>query len=377
MSSVMTQLNQREPICLFLCGDVMTGRGIDQVLPHPVDPVLYEPYVLDAREYVELAESAHGPIPRPVHFGYIWGDALQELERAGTDARIINLETSITSAVEAWPKGINYRMNPANIGCLTAARIDCCCLANNHILDWGYPGLEETIVTLEEAHIRHIGAGRTAKEAAAPVVVDLDMRGRLLACAVGSPTSGIPVDWAASANGPGLNLIEILSEETAHRVAGEIQKNKQPGDIALVSIHWGGNWGYEVPEVETEFAHRLIRNGVDVVHGHSSHHPKAIEVYKDRLILYGCGDFLTDYEGIIGHEEFRGDLSVMYLAKLEPLSGRLLELKMIALQSNRFRLKRASTSDVSWLKHLLNNISAAFGTRVELEQDESLKLHWH
>jgi poly-gamma-glutamate synthesis protein (capsule biosynthesis protein) len=171
-------------------------------------------------------------------------------------------------------------------------------------------------------------------------------------------------------------LIEILSEETAHRVAGEIQKNKQPGDIALVSIHWGGNWGYEVPEAETEFAHRLIRDGVDVVHGHSSHHPKAIEVYKDRLILYGCGDFLTDYEGITGYEEFRGDLSVMYLAKLEPLSGRLLELKMIALQSNRFRLKRASTSDVSWLKHLLNNISAAFGTRVESEQDESLKLHW-
>jgi poly-gamma-glutamate capsule biosynthesis protein CapA/YwtB (metallophosphatase superfamily) len=376
MSSAMKQLNQTESICLFLCGDVMTGRGIDQVFPHPVDPVLYEPYVRDAREYVELAETAHGPIPRPVNFDYIWGDALQELERAGTDTRIINLETSITTAEEAWPKGINYRMNPANIGCLTAAHIDCCCLANNHMLDWGYSGLEETIVTLEEAHIRHTGAGRTAKEAAAPVVVDLDMRGRLLACALGSPTSGIPPDWAASANRPGLNLIEVLSDETAYRVASEIQKNKQPGDISLVSIHWGGNWGYEVPKAETEFAHRLISEGVDVVHGHSSHHPKAIEVYKDRLILYGCGDFMTDYEGITGYEEFRGDLSVMYLAKLETLSGRLLELKMIALQSHRFRLKRASTSDVYWLQHLLNNISAVFGTCVESEQDESLKLHW-
>src|SRR5215510_14510346 len=222
MSSVMRQLNQREPICLFLCGDVMTGRGIDQVLPHPVDPVLYEPYVLDAREYVELAESAHGPIPRPVHFGYIWGDALQELERAGTDARIINLETSITTAVEAWPKGINYRMNPANIGCLTAARIDCCCLANNHILDWGYAGLKETIATLDQAHVAYAGAGANLSEAAAPAVLDLGEQRRLLVFAAGSPTSGIPLAWAASATQPGLNLVELISGDSAHRIAREI-----------------------------------------------------------------------------------------------------------------------------------------------------------
>ena len=133
----------RRPISLFLCGDVMTGRGIDQVLPHPVNPILYEPYLRDAREYVELAETAHGSIPRPVGFDYIWGDALEELEHARTDSRIINLETSITTAEEAFPKAINYRMNPANVGCIMTARIDCCCLANNHILDWGYTGIEE------------------------------------------------------------------------------------------------------------------------------------------------------------------------------------------------------------------------------------------
>src|SRR5215831_8791105 len=119
MSSVMRQLNQREPICLFLSGDVMTGRGIDQILPHPVDPVLYEPYVRDAREYIELAESVHGPIPRPVGFDYIWGDALQEFERLAPDARIINLETAITTSGEAYAKGINYRMHPLNIACIT------------------------------------------------------------------------------------------------------------------------------------------------------------------------------------------------------------------------------------------------------------------
>src|SRR6266566_4697170 len=88
-----------ETVRLFLCGDVMTGRGIDQALPHPVDPALHEPYIRDARNYVDLAESAHGPIPRPVELSYIWGEALQELERAAVDLRIVNLETAMAPAI--------------------------------------------------------------------------------------------------------------------------------------------------------------------------------------------------------------------------------------------------------------------------------------
>ncbi len=63
---------------IFLCGDVMTGRGIDQILPEPCGPVLYEDYVRSALGYLQLAERANGPIPRPVDFDYIWGAALDE-----------------------------------------------------------------------------------------------------------------------------------------------------------------------------------------------------------------------------------------------------------------------------------------------------------
>src|SRR5262245_48429269 len=111
-----------DPICLFLSGDVMTGRGIDQALPHPGNPALYEAWVRDARDYVRLAERASGPIPRPVDGAYLWGDALAELERAQAEVRIVNLETSITASEDCWPdKPIHYRMHPRNIGCLTAA----------------------------------------------------------------------------------------------------------------------------------------------------------------------------------------------------------------------------------------------------------------
>ncbi len=119
---------------LFLCGDVMLGRGVDQILPSPCPPKLYEEYVSSAQEYVRLAEAASGPIPRPADLSYIWGDALAELEAHAPDARIVNLETSVTRSETAEHKAINYRVSPQNAECLRMMRIDCCALANNHIL---------------------------------------------------------------------------------------------------------------------------------------------------------------------------------------------------------------------------------------------------
>jgi len=360
---------------LFLCGDVMTGRGIDQALPHPVSPALYEPYVRDAQEYVDLAEKANGPIPRPVNFDYIWGDALQELERAEVDLRIVNLETAITSAESPWPgKGIHYRMHLQNIGCLSAARISACALANNHVLDWGYAGLSETLRALAAAGVVHSGADQNAEEAAAPAVLNLPDKGRLLLFSFGSTTSGIPREWCATASRAGVNLLDDLSAATAARIASQMRQFQQPDDLLVASIHWGINWGYHVPPQQIAFAHRLVEGGVAIVHGHSSHHVKGIEVFKGRLILYGCGDFITDYEGISGYESFRGDLALMYLVDLDSRSGELVSVRLVPMQMRRFRLQRVSNADAKWLCHLLDELGTAFGTGATLEKDGSLIL---
>jgi poly-gamma-glutamate synthesis protein (capsule biosynthesis protein) len=83
-------------LTLFLSGDVMIGRGIDQILPSPSDLQLFEPCATSAVTYVELAERVAGTIPRSVGFEYVWGDALKGLERIHPDARIINLEIAVT-----------------------------------------------------------------------------------------------------------------------------------------------------------------------------------------------------------------------------------------------------------------------------------------
>lgn len=366
-------------VTLFVCGDVMTGRGIDQVLPRPSAPVLYEPYVRNAGDYVSLAERANGPIPKPVSPSYIWGDALDELERVSPDVRIINLETSITSSDDYWrDKGINYRMHPANIACIRAAQIDCCALANNHVLDWGYPGLTETLETLKKAKVRSVGAGRNLEEAQAPVVMSAKEKGRVIVFSFGSPTSGIPLDWAATKNRPGINLLEDLSDESVRHIAAKVSKIRQPRDIIIASIHWGYNWGFDISSDQIEFAHKLIDvAGIDLIHGHSSHHVKGIEVYRNKLVLYGCGDFLDDYEGITGYERFRDDLGLMYFASMNTVAGNIVHLKMTPTKIRNFRVNRASRADALWLKETLNREGIVFGTRVIMNENNILTLQWN
>ncbi len=357
-----------EAIRLFLTGDVMTGRGIDQALPHPGDPALFEAYAKSAGQYVALAEKAHGAISRPLDFRHIWGDALETLDRERPDARIINLETAVTTSRTPEPKGINYKMHPANMPVLTVAGIDCCVLSNNHVLDWGEAGLYDTLDALKRAGIRTAGAGSCYSEASQPAVVDVRPGRRISVYGVGSKTSGIPPHWAASEKRPGVRLLPDLSERTAERLAEEILSSKQAGDVTVLSVHWGSNWGHAIPREQRRLAHRLIESGAcDIVHGHSSHHPRAIEIHRGKLILYGCGDFINDYEGIPGKEEYRGDLSVMYLPAIDPANGALVKLDLIVFQMRRFRLRYASQDDIEWLRDVLTRESRSFGARFALK----------
>lgn len=365
-------------VTLFLCGDVMTGRGIDQILPHPNKPHLFEYYMRSALGYVELAERTTGPIKRPVDFAYIWGDALAELERVRLHARIINLETSVTTAEDAWPgKGIHYRMHPANIPCLTAAKIDCCVLANNHVLDWGYRGLLETLDTLHATRISTAGAGRDDTEAAAPALMELPGEGRVLVFAFGTESSGVLGNWAAGKGRPGVNLLNNLSARTVDAIARQVRAAKRAGDLVVASIHWGGNWGFAISREQRAFAHRLIDvAGVDIVHGHSSHHPQGIEIYRDKPILYGCGDLLNDYEGISGHDAYRGDLALMYFPTFDAATGKLSRFAMTPTQTRRFRVNRAPDEAVNWLETMLNREGRKFGTRAERRPDNAFLLRW-
>jgi poly-gamma-glutamate synthesis protein (capsule biosynthesis protein) len=359
----------RRQIAIALSGDVMTGRGIDQVLPRPCEARLHEGYVASARDYVALAERVNGKIPAPVDLAYVWGKAPAALKRLKADAWIVNLETAVTRSEDYSPKGINYRMSPENAACLSAAGIDCCTLANNHVLDWGVAGLLDTLETLPALGLKIAGAGRNAAAAAAPAILELEA-GRVLVFAFGSPSSGIPPDWAATTERPGVNLIVESAEHGADRIADDVSAHRRPGDIVVASIHWGGNWGYAIPAGQRRLAHRLIETaGVDIVFGHSSHHPKGIEIHRGKPILHGSGDFLNDYEGISGYEAYRGDLSLLYAPTFEVETGVLAALRMAPFRIRRFSLENASPDDADWLTAVLARESAPFGVSIKRDAE--------
>jgi poly-gamma-glutamate capsule biosynthesis protein CapA/YwtB (metallophosphatase superfamily) len=366
-----------DQVTLLLTGDVMTGRGIDQILACSCPPRLHERVVTSALDYVALAERANGPIPRPAEPTYPWGEALELLEHRSPDLRIINLETSVTTADGPFvEKEIHYRMHPGNVDVLRAARIDCCALANNHVLDWGEAGLLETLDSLTAEGIGIAGAGPDLESAMAPAIFQISEGRRVLVFSMGARDSGIPMEWTATPARPGIHLLPDLSDRTAGIVTELVGSYRGDADLVVTSIHWGTNWGFGIPPRHRSFAHSLVsKAAVDVVHGHSSHHPRAIEVYRGRPILYGAGDLLNDYEGIDPSRRIASDLVAMYFVTFDAASRVLLRFEIVPLRIRRFALRRADDADRNRMREIFDRECARFGHSVRPSKD-GFRLEW-
>jgi poly-gamma-glutamate synthesis protein (capsule biosynthesis protein) len=166
------------------------------------------------------------------------------------------------------------------------------------------------------------------------------------------PDSGVPHLWEAEEGRSGIFFLREPGEQAAESVVDALQE--VPERVPrILSVHWGSNWGYEVSEKHRRFARALIESDtVDLLFGHSSHHPKEVEVYRERVIIYGAGDLINDYEGIRGHREYRPDLGLLYTVALR--RGAVLRLEATPLRRRRFRLEGASAEDARFLSGVLS-----------------------
>jgi poly-gamma-glutamate synthesis protein (capsule biosynthesis protein) len=262
-------------------------------------------------------------------------------------------------------------MHPGHLACLAAARLDVCVLANNHVLDWGVEGFSDTLSCLRHAGFATAGAGRNHIEAAAPAIRALHGGRRLLVFSFATYDSGVPPAWEAN-HSPGINMLAPDDIALAAAVAG-IQSRRREGDLVVVSLHWGENWVGPVPAIHRRIALQFIEAGAaDVVHGHSSHHPLPAEVHHGKLILYGCGDLINDYEGIADGGPARSDLVCLYAVTLKN-DGRLRDLEVLPFRLRRFRLQHMTHDEREWLRDFLNRRSQPFGTKFVTGRHR----HWH
>jgi poly-gamma-glutamate synthesis protein (capsule biosynthesis protein) len=226
--------------------------------------------------------------------------------------RFCNLECAISDrGVRRSPetKAFHFRSDTKNVEVLKRAGIDAVSLANNHILDFGEPALRDTLDILDRNRIHHAGAGCDAAEAEAPAVFRIgDKTAAFFAFTDNEP------GWKAAEGKPGIHFLPAdLENRDVKRFRSLVEQAREKKDLVVVSAHWGPNWGREVPEEHAALAHCLVDSGADVVFGHSAHVFRAVEIYRDRPILYSTGDFVDDYA--VDRIE-RNDESFVFLVEL-------------------------------------------------------------
>jgi len=235
---------------------------------------------------------------------YIWGNVLPLMK--AQDTIIVNLEAALTYSDTIVPKVFNFKSDPEHVASLQCANIGLVNLANNHVLDYATEGLLETLDTLKKAKIPYVGAGKNSDEA--EKVHYLDIAGvtiSVIGCTDNEP------GWNADSVHAGTNYLKVGQ---THKLKNNIEEARKKSDIVIISIHWGPNMVQYPPKAFIQFAHDLIDCGVDIIHGHSAHIFQAVEVYKNKLILYDTGDFVDDY---YVDPYLRNDCSFLFLVELD------------------------------------------------------------
>jgi len=308
-------------ITIGLVGDVMLGRGV----------------------HMTIANKG---------YSYPWGNVLPVLKNM--DITIINLEAALTNSTKKVYKTFNFKATPDRVETLKAASVTVANLANNHLLDFSEEGLIETIQTLNEADIQHVGAGMNEREAQEPVTLTIkNNRLGILGFTDNEP------GWKAGVSSSGVNYIAVYEEEDCNKALQAITKLRKETDFVIVSIHWGPNMQAEPEQYFIDFAHAMIDHGADIIHGHSAHNFQGIEVYKRKLILYDTGDFIDDYAV---DPFFQNDHSFFFRAEVS--QQRIEKLTLTPVLILHCQVNLAIGEDYDWCLHRVQELSAKFGTEV-------------
>lgn len=201
------------------------------------------------------------------------------------DLTFINLETPVTTGGEAaLGKSYVYKSSPKALEAMTEAGVDIVNLANNHILDQGQAGLEDTLQYLRDYQIKYVGAGLDRKNAYAPVYYEIKgMRIALLGF-----TRVIPeASWRAESGKPG--VADAYDSTDAVKAIGQARKE---ADLVVVMSHWGEERQTMANDLQTQLGREFVDAGADLVIGGHPHVLQGLESYKEKWIAYSTGNFI-------------------------------------------------------------------------------------
>ncbi len=282
-------------------------------------------------------------------YAYPWGNTLPLLQKA--DLRIINLETTFTKSETKVPKIFNYKADPKNVQSLVEANINLVSLANNHSKDFGDEGLLETIKTLDEANILHVGAGQNLEQAQKPVI--LEKEGITIGI-IGATDN--EAGWQATETTPGINYFSVDNLED---LLNQIKQLKDQVDMVIISLHWGPNMRQRPTQAYIDAAHQMVDAGADIIHGHSAHIFQGIETYKNKLIMYDTGDFVDDYHV---DPALRNDQGLLFFVAIN--KERVKQVELTPLFISNMQVNVAQGGEKKEIAEKIKRLSAELGTAI-------------
>ena len=246
----------------------------------------------------------------------IFAPVRQWLEQA--DILIGNSEYPLADRGQPWPgkREPIRRADPRIAGVLKEAHFTAVSLANNHAMDYGAEGILQTMEVLDASGVSHAGAGRTAKEAHTPTIIEnKGVRIALLSytsvffpgysatetrpgiATVRVETQYRPTPWSLDTPGVPLEAITIPDPGDVSAMVEDVKLARAKADVVIVSWHWGipitaGHRG--VLSYQRGLGHTAIEAGADLVFGHHPHVLQGIEVYRGRAIFHSISHFAFD-----------------------------------------------------------------------------------
>jgi len=222
-----------------------------------------------------------------------------------SDVNFCNLEAPISS--KGAPQAGRYASFRSYLGMedvLKKARIDFVSLANNHSIDYGWAALSDTMARLKKNGIGFSGAGKNIEEARKPALVKKG--GLTIGLLSYSANVNTPLNFQANEEKYGLAPVRIspyflpdhTNVEDIEAMRRDIKKWKALVDFLTVSVHWGISEGgtHTVSLHQKVIGRHAIDFGADLVLGHHAHAIQPIEIYKNKPICYGLGNFVFALE---------------------------------------------------------------------------------
>ncbi len=248
----------------------------------------------------------------------------------GNDLNIIDLECPLTESEYARPKtGPHQKAHPDCIKILDYAGIHLAAMANNHIMDYGSRGVEDTLEACKKNGIDTIGVGRTMEEAGE--LYSVTIRGKRVAF----------LNFADNEFLSTPNSAYTCKPIDAVRCSYDIKSARQNSDFVFVMVH-AGNEFYELPSPRTKELYRyFIDQGADVVVSHHTHAFSGYELYQSKPIFYGLGNFIYDWPGKINQRWNRGYVVRFQLS--EKIDFKIIPLKQGNEKPGVFHLNSEET----------------------------------